>query len=112
MDSVLSISSDNIESCNEVAKYLNAVGIECFTVYNTTAHMGKTENGCNITLPRVTKNQVKETWPLLKQRYKLGCAHIHVPPYFSGCIYDYIRDSSCPAPDFVPKSNLKRKYSM
>ena len=112
MDTTLSISSQKIESCTEVAKYLNAIGIECFTVYNTTAHMGKIENGCNITFPRISKKTIVDTWPLLKQRYGLGCAHISVPPYFSGCVYDYMRDSSCPAPDFVPKSNLKRTYCM
>ena len=112
MDTVLSISSQKIESCTEVAKYLNAIGIECSTVYNTTSHMNNIETGCNITFPRISKKQIKETWPLLKQRYKLGCAHISTPPYFSGCIYDYIRDSCCPAPDFTPKMNLKKKYSL
>ena len=97
MDSVLSISSDRIESCNEVAKYLNVMGIECFTVYNTTSHKNKIENGCNISFHKMDKKDINSTWDLLKKRYKLGCAHLTVYPIFSGCIYDYIRESNCPS---------------
>jgi len=96
MNPVLSISSQKIESCNEVAKYLNLIGIECFTVYNTTSHNNKIENGCNITFPGMDKKGLKETWPMLKKRYDLNCAHVNASPVFSGCIYDYIRESDCP----------------
>lgn len=97
MNTVLSISSSKIESCNEVAKYLNALGIECFTVYNTTSNNNKIENGCNITFPNMEKEKLGITWPLLKQRYDLGCSHVSVSYNFSGCVYDYIRESECPS---------------
>ena len=92
----LSISSYKVESCNEVAKYLCALDINCNVVYNTTVINGNIEPGCNIILVDNNKKQIEKLWPCLKQRYNLTCAHLSNPPLFSGCIYDYIKKTECP----------------
>ena len=98
MAQILSISSPKIESCTEVAKYLHALDINCHVVYNNTVIDGDIETGCNIVIPGVEKKEVKKLWPCLKKRYDLRCAHVSNPPVFSGCVYDYIRETDCPGP--------------
>ena len=73
------------------------------TVYEITSSVddesGKChiEQGVCIELYTATKEDIKnKIWPKLKSRFDLECAHITVPDNFAGCIYDYVRESSCP----------------
>ena len=63
-------------------------------VPTNTCHV---ENGCKILFGSASKSTIKTTWENLKQEHNLTCAHIKIPHLFSGCIYDYLADSKCPA---------------
>tara|TARA_B100000683_G_C12015623_1_gene359798 strand:- start:155 stop:490 length:336 start_codon:yes stop_codon:yes gene_type:complete len=96
----LSISKKHL-NCLEIAKYLKTVGIMASITPNTTVvcnqHKCKLENGCRILLNDCDKQIIKEKiWEPIKNKNQLNCAHIKIPNTFSGCIYDYLRDSNCP----------------
>jgi hypothetical protein len=53
------------------------------------------ENGCKITQTVQTKNEVKNTWKILKETFDLKCAHLTVSGKFDGCVLDWERKSFC-----------------
>jgi hypothetical protein len=67
----LHISSPKIQSCNEVAKYLHAVGINCFVGYSMYSDNKSLTNGCSITVPKQNSDEIKRIYDPLKRRYDL-----------------------------------------
>ena len=94
----LSISAPTL-SCKDVADHMVSCGLMANTTHNLTNIRGKIEEGCSITLNRVTIPQLKrDVWGPLKYRYGLTCAHVHVPGIFTGCVLDFLRPSLCHPP--------------
>ena len=102
----LSISSPNLK-CSEIAMYLKKSKIMGnVTSNNSIICQGKTctlEHGCSILLNQISKNSLENNvWKPIKKDNKLNCGHLNIPGSFSGCIYDFIRDTDCP--NFLKKS--------
>ena len=100
---ILSISSNNIKSCDDIAKYFLKSGILCSVVSNTSVirdgNQLYLEKGCNITLPSLdtdVENIENNIWNPLKMKYDLSCAHFNVIGKYKGCIYNYINRNPCP----------------
>ena len=97
----LSISSKNLK-CERVANYLKKAGIMSSITSNQSIICDNEnhcyfENGCRIKLNVCNKPILKDQiWEPIKKQENLTCAHLKIPGIFSGCIYDYIRDTSCP----------------
>lgn len=55
------------------------------------------EAGVILDLYKSSKQEVTERlWPQLRDIFSLECAHITAPD-FRGCVYDWMRESQCPA---------------
>ena len=55
------------------------------------------ETGCDIILTNYNYSRIPETvWNPLLSKYSIQCAHLSIDNIFSGCIYDFIRQSNCP----------------
>lgn len=99
----LSISSPNLDSkCLEVIALLKKQKIANVSVEPNSSiqcRNGKcrVENGCRITLGTKDINCFQEkVWRPLQNTFSLGCAHLKVEGYYSGCVYDFWRESNCP----------------
>ena len=69
--STLYISSPKIQSCNEVAKYLHAIGVNCFIGYAMYSDNKSLSDGCVITLSNKNSDEIKRIYDPLKKRYDL-----------------------------------------
>ena len=96
----LSISSDKFDNCDEVMLYFRHCGIPCDITQNKSiikkGDSYQTETGCRILFTGKKKVVTPDLWESLKNKFNLKCAHIKIDGQFKGCIYDYIRPSSCP----------------
>ena len=91
----LAISAPKLD-CAEVAEHLAACGILANTTSNLTSVRGGIEEGCGVTIHRVTKPVLQSAvWQPLKDRFGLTCAHVLVPGVFTGCVLDFLRPSLC-----------------
>ena len=95
----LSISSKSIETqggCEAVAQWLAANSVEADVTRNwsTTGDNNQVVEGCRIVMGSDEKN-IRELWPQLKQTFDLQCAHLREEKFFSGCIHDYFKVSTC-----------------
>jgi len=102
----LSISSANLK-CSEIAMYLKKIKIMGNVTSNKSIIcQGDTctmEHGCSILLNQIDKKSLEnQVWKPIKKNNNLTCAHLNIPGLFSGCIYDFIRDTNCP--NFLKKS--------
>ena len=86
----------------EVVSKLTSLNQAC-TIYDTTSSVDDdsgeyfVEYGFAIELYNITKPHIRDSiWPALKTMLDLECAYIIIPNQFSGCIYDYFRDTVCP----------------
>lgn len=98
---ILTISSSVITSSEEVAQLMLERGVVCNVIDNwSVVKEGegfKLERGCMITLCGIPNDQIEEkVWNVLKKRYELKCAYLHIKGQFRGCIRNFLRDSSCP----------------
>lgn len=97
---ILSVSSNNINSCKEIAKLMAENNIMCSSSanYSSICKNDKCwiEKGCNITFSNIDLTKIKPTWNILKEKYDLTCAHLNIPGVGRSCIYDFIRESDCP----------------
>ena len=99
--SELSISSQSIKNCLDVAKFFQKQGIMCSVTENHSIVFEKDkyilEKGCRIKMgnhkPETINN---ELWNKVKNEYNLTCAHLHVEGKYKGCILNYLRKSKCP----------------
>ena len=100
--SELSISSTNINSCNDVANFLQNMGVICSVTDNISiVPFGKKllkENGCRIKIGTHDPNLINTNfWNKIKSEYNLECAYLHVEGKYKGCIMNYLRHSNCPS---------------
>ena len=99
--SILSISSDKIKNCDNVAEFFKKNKIPCSITENISIipykNEFKEEKGCRIIFnshkPEMIDNNF---WNNIKNKFNLACAHLHVEGKYKGCIYDYLRDTNCP----------------
>ena len=111
-DTTLSISSRAISDCRQVAEYLRLCKIPCHVTSNHTVirdshydpevhphnYNYTIETGCQIKFGSHPPHMLNSLfWTRLKNAFQLQCAHVHVEGKFKGCIYDYLRESDCPA---------------
>lgn len=97
----LSISSHKITDCSKVVNTLKKIGVISQVNHNTSIVKENNkfiiENGCNIKFIEFPKHlSLKNTWKILKNNHKLTCAHLEIPGKYTGCIYNYLRPTSCP----------------
>ena len=100
-NSTLSISSPQINSCDEVVEYMRNSKIPCFVSSNKTVIKSNNkyiiENGCQIKIGSHVPDLIDSNfWIQLKNKFSLNCAHLEVEGKFKGCIYDYLRGTNCP----------------
>ena len=99
----LSVSSPEIRSCSDVVEELRAAGLPCdvtpnWTVVRTQSPNDReepfrTEQGCRVLL---TEGWEPKAWRVLRDRFRLQCAHLSIPGRFEGCVRDWERASVCP----------------
>ena len=97
--SQMSISKEGLR-CEDVAQALLRAGIACSVTPNTSVQCSDTgvcklEQGCRIVHSMQHKGEVAHAWRVLRTRFDLGCAHLSIPPIFSGCIRDFLQPSLC-----------------
>ena len=56
----------------------------------------RVESGCRVLFGRITRASLATTWDRLRHDHALHCAHLHAPPVFSGCVWDFLRPTRCP----------------
>lgn len=99
---VLTISSNKIESGEEIVKLMLKNEVVCNVVDNWSVVEKEgggfvVEKGCAITLCGLPNDQIEnKVWNPLKERYELGCAYLHIKGQYRGCIRNFLRESSCP----------------
>jgi len=103
-NSILSISSNKIKSCRDVAEKLVKMRVLSQVKTNDTIACENgnyyIEKGCSILLPGLNKKLINtKVWQPLKEEYGLHCAHLKVNDRYNGCVNDYIRKSDCPTTD-------------
>lgn len=92
---VLSLSSPHLD-CGDLVRTLVSCGFPADVTENASIMRdGKLEKGCRVQLQK--PEHVPPVWRLVKQHHAgVQCAHIQMDAHFSGCIFDYLRASSCP----------------
>ncbi len=101
----LNISSPSL-NCAEVALFLRECGVLANVAANTTVALGRDDGatvrrapaleiGCRIVFHSAPP-ELSYLWPELKTKFGLGCAFVDAAPRFQGCVYDYLRATSCP----------------
>jgi len=98
----LSVSNKTLK-CDDIAQYLVRAGVVASITQNQSilcdnkkpdaCHI---EYGCRILFGQASKETVSMVWKDIKKNNELTCAHIKVPNTFSGCIYDFLRETKCP----------------
>lgn len=96
----LSVSSPKL-NCSDIAIFLkkskimgNVTSNKSIICKDETCTM---EHGCSILLNYINKNSLEnDVWKPIKKENNLTCAHLNIPGLYSGCIYDFIRDTNCP----------------
>ena len=102
--STISISRKNLE-CSDIANFFYNMKIPISLTENKTIICNNDrcwfENGCRIILTdqSLKKDNIKNIWNKLNNKFNLRCAHIDVGDRYKGCIYDYIANSNCPGPE-------------
>ena len=95
----LSVSSTEMDkNCLRLVKKMQGLGLTGRITPNISIlDDGKTEHGCVIRLSRTYGDEDKTELQMLWQGIKpdFGCAHLHIPKKFDGCILDYLRPSVC-----------------
>ena len=100
----LSISKKGALPCGEVAQALREAGIPCSVTPNTSVQCDAqrracwVEQGCRVVHSLQNKGELAHTWRVLRGRFDLNCAHLHIPAVFSGCVLDFLRPSLCTPP--------------
>jgi len=92
--STLSVSRKEKINCEEIAKYLSKLG-QITSIVSTISTQPGIEYGCRITQSSIqTKEEIKNTWEQLRDKYKFSCGHIDInfelTKKYNGCILDYL----------------------
>jgi hypothetical protein len=99
VSSSLAISSKKPLDCEKVAEFLGKAGIITDVTSNISMQRGGKEYGCRLVQSISTKTEIENIWTALKDKYKLGCAHLTVANKYDGCILNYLAPSHCKAID-------------
>ena len=94
-ETTLNISSKNIHSCEDVAKFLQTSGIECNITTNHSVvkcdDKYTTEKGCNIKVLGVNYSNIKqEVWKPLQKEFGLNCARVKMKGQYEGCVLNLL----------------------
>lgn len=91
----LSLSSPDLE-CGDLVHTLVACGFPADVTANASIMKdGNLERGCRVQLQN--PEHVPPVWRIVNEHHKgIQCAHLQMDAHYSGCIYDYLRASSCP----------------
>lgn len=92
--STLSVSRKRKLDCEEVAGYLETLGI-CSLVNSNISTQPHKEYGCQLTQAIKQREDIEKIWTPIKERYGFTCAHIKVANIFDGCILDFLEPSKC-----------------
>ena len=95
MTAVLSVSRKGLD-CDAITRALSKCGIDADGVRNITMRDGRREDGCRVTMGVQSKETIAKAWTAIRRPFGLNCAHINVSANYQGCIYDFLRPSSCP----------------
>lgn len=101
---LLSVSHPKLKitSCKEIAETLQSCKIPCkvietHSIIPSRSGSHRYEKGCDILLTNYHHDKIVSTvWKPLQTKYEFDCAYIEIPGGFSGCIYDFMRQSNCP----------------
>ena len=96
----LSVSRPALD-CASIVQGLARSGIMASVVENRSVVCDedrgcRVEAGCRILFNRMSQGQIAAAWQQLRIDHVLTCAHLSVPPVFSGCVWDFLRPSRCP----------------
>lgn len=97
----LNISSKKIKHCDDIVSLLQKNSIIANVSSNKTIIKKNKkyiiENGCKITLSTDSPDKLKATlWEPLKKEFDLNCGYLKIQGEYSGCVYNFYRDSNCP----------------
>ncbi len=95
LSSTLSVSREKKLNCEELAKFLSDNNI----ITSVTSNMSSTpkmEYGCRLQQSISSKDDIKNIWNLLRDKYHFKCAHFKLDGVYDGCIMNYLRPSICP----------------
>lgn len=95
LTATLSVSRKGGLDCEKIAAALGNAGILSRVTQNVS-HLPHKENGCQITMDCSQKSVITDAWRVLQNPFGFTCAHISIHGSFQGCIYDYLRPSTCP----------------
>tara|TARA_Y100000591_G_C21674034_1_gene614485 strand:+ start:153 stop:455 length:303 start_codon:yes stop_codon:yes gene_type:complete len=94
ISSTLSVSREKKLDCNEVASYLESLGIRTLVKSNISTQP-KREYGCQMTQGIQSRDEIRKIWEPLKDRYGFTCAHVSVGNVFDGCVLDFLAPTKC-----------------
>lgn len=94
VSSTLSVSRKKKLDCEEMAKYLETLGINTLVRSNISTQPHK-EYGCQITQGIQSRREIMNIWDPIKERYGFTCAHISVGNVFDGCVLDFLAPTKC-----------------
>ena len=99
VSSSLAISSKKPLNCEKVADFLGKAGVITDVTSNVSMQRTGKEYGCRLVQSVSTKTEIEKIWTILRDEYKLGCAHLTVANKYDGCVLDYLAPSRCKAED-------------
>jgi hypothetical protein len=94
VSSTLSVSRKEKLNCEEMAEFLNTLNIKSLITSNISLTPDK-EYGCQLTQSITSKNDIKNIWEPIKNKYDFDCAHLKIGNTFSGCVLDYLAKTNC-----------------
>ena len=90
-----------VERCVALLSKLKISSTAFYTLSAVDDHDGlwQAEQGVCIDIYSVDKATVcEQLWPHLEREFGLECIHVHELGHgFNGCIFDWMRESACPA---------------
>lgn len=94
VSSTLSVSRKGKLDCEELAEYLESLGIMSLVRKNISTQPHK-EYGCQMTQAIQSREDIRKIWVPIKEKYGFTCAHISVGNTFDGCVLDFLSPTNC-----------------
>jgi hypothetical protein len=95
VSSTLSVSRKEKLDCEELAKYLSKCNIST-SISSNISTTPDIEYGCRLEQSISSKQEIRNMWDLIKNKYGFKCAHLKVTGVYDGCIYNYLASNKCP----------------
>jgi hypothetical protein len=98
---LLKISAKSAPKADACVALARRLGVACTASQTWSSvsndHCWCAEEGVALELHGVSKDCVaNRVWPALRDEFRLECAHV-TTDHFKGCIWDWLRPTSCPA---------------